>query len=169
SRRVLRFPAMAAAYGDSLAISIKPLHPLFGVEICQVEIGRLLDDSTVAEIRAAFEEYSLLLFREQELDDDTQIAFSERFEPLETTVKANPAGGTYFARQSNLDVDTGAVIRWRIAGSFIRKPMCFGTRIAPSSACRRCARCSPRASCRQRAVTPSSQPCAPPMPSCPRR
>src|SRR5215468_9961257 len=101
---------MAAAHGDSLAIPVKPLHPLFGAEIGHVEIGRPLDDSTFAEIRAAFEDYSLLLFRDQELDDDKQIAFSERCGPLETTVKANPAGGTYFARQSNLDIDTGAVI-----------------------------------------------------------
>jgi len=41
---------------------------------------------------------------------DKQIAVSERFGPPETTVKANPAGGTYFARQSNLNIDTGAVI-----------------------------------------------------------
>ena len=93
-----------------MAISIKPLHPLFGAEIGQVDVGRPLDDATFAEIRTAFEEYSLLLFRDQELDDDKQIAFSQRFGPLETTVKANPAGGTYFARQSNLDIDTGAVI-----------------------------------------------------------
>jgi len=51
-----------------LAISVKPLHPLFGAEIGQIEIGRPLEDSTIAEIRAAFEEYSLLLFRDQELD-----------------------------------------------------------------------------------------------------
>lgn len=38
------------------------------------------------------------------------MAFSRHFGPLETTVKANPAGGSYFARQSNLDIRTGAVI-----------------------------------------------------------
>lgn len=93
-----------------MAISIQPLHPLFGAEIGQVDIGRPLDDATFAAIRAAFEEHSLLLFRAQQLDDDRQVAFSERFGPLETTIKANPAGGTYFARQSNLDIATGAVI-----------------------------------------------------------
>ena len=58
---------MAADHGDSLVISAKPLHPLFGAEIGKVEIGRPLDDSTFAEICAAFEEYSLLLLRDQEL------------------------------------------------------------------------------------------------------
>jgi alpha-ketoglutarate-dependent 2,4-dichlorophenoxyacetate dioxygenase len=93
-----------------MAISVKPLHPLFGAGIGQVDTGRPVEEAMFAEIRAAFEEYSLLLFRDQELDDDRRIAFSRRFGPLETTVKANPAGGTYFARQSNLDIDTGAVI-----------------------------------------------------------
>src|SRR5262249_31474458 len=60
-----------------MAISIKPLHPLFGAEIGQVDIGRPLDDAMFAEIRAAFEEYSLLLFRDQELDDNKQVQFSE--------------------------------------------------------------------------------------------
>src|SRR5581483_10705635 len=61
-------------------------------------------------IRAAFEEYSVLVFHDQSLDDERQIAFSRRFGPLETAGKANPATGTLFARQSNLDMQTGAVI-----------------------------------------------------------
>jgi alpha-ketoglutarate-dependent 2,4-dichlorophenoxyacetate dioxygenase len=94
----------------SIALTTRPLHPLFGVEIVGVDLTAPLDDATFAAIRAAFEEHSLLLFRNQALDDAAQIAFSERFGPLETTVKANPAGGTPFARQSNLDIRTGEVI-----------------------------------------------------------
>lgn len=93
-----------------MALTARPLHPLFGVEIAGVDLDAPLDDATFAAIRAEFEEHSLLLFRGQTLDDDAQVAFSRRFGPLETTVKANPAGGSYFARQSNLDIATGAVI-----------------------------------------------------------
>jgi alpha-ketoglutarate-dependent 2,4-dichlorophenoxyacetate dioxygenase len=93
-----------------VSISIKPLHPLFGAEIGGVDVGAPLDDATFAAIRAAFEEHSLLVFHDQTLDDEKQIAFSKRFGPLETTISANAAGGTHFARQSNLDIDTGAVI-----------------------------------------------------------
>lgn len=93
-----------------MPVTARPLHPLFGAEIVDVDIGAALDDRTFAAIRALFEECSLLLFRGQTLDDDAQVEFSRRFGPLETTVKANPAGGTYFARQSNLDIATGAVI-----------------------------------------------------------
>ncbi len=93
-----------------MAISITPLHPLFGAEIGNVDVGDPLDDASFGAIRAAFEEYSLLVFHDQTLDDTRQIAFSRRFGPLETTISANATGGTHFARQTNLDVETGAVI-----------------------------------------------------------
>lgn len=93
-----------------MTIAIEPLHPLFGAEIKGVDIAAGLDAATFAVIRAAFEEHSVLLFRGQEVDDEIQIAFSERFGPLEKTVAANPARGTPFARQSNIDMATGEII-----------------------------------------------------------
>jgi len=93
-----------------MAITIRPLHPLFCAEIDDVDTGEPMDDATFAEIVAAFEEHSVLVFHDQSLDDARQIAFSRRFGPLEMAGKANPATGTLFARQSNLDIATGAVI-----------------------------------------------------------
>ena len=93
-----------------MAITIRPLHALFCAEIGGVDTGEPMDDGVFADIRAAFEEYSVLVFRKQGLDDARQIAFSQRFGQLETSGKANPATGTHFARQSNLDIATGAVI-----------------------------------------------------------
>ena len=52
----------------------------------------------------------MLLFRGAGLDDETQVAFSLRFGALEVTRSMNPAAGTPFARQSNLDIKTGEVI-----------------------------------------------------------
>jgi len=93
-----------------MAISIRQLHPLFCAEIAGVDTAAPMDEATFAEIRAAMDEYSVLILRDQSLDDERQIAFSRRFGPLEMAGKANPAVGTYFARQSNLDIKTGAVI-----------------------------------------------------------
>src|ERR1700748_1184991 len=93
-----------------MAITIRQLHPLFCAEIGGVDTGQPMDDATFAEIRAAFDDYSVLVFHDQSLDDERQIAFSRRFGPLETSGKANPATGTHFARQSNLDISTGTVI-----------------------------------------------------------
>jgi len=93
-----------------MAIGVIPLTPHFAARIDGVDITRPVDDPVWSEIRAAFEEHSVLLFRGQPLDDDAQIAFSTRFGALEVTRSMNPAAGTPFARQSNLDIATGEVI-----------------------------------------------------------
>ena len=90
--------------------TVTALTPLFAAEIGGVDVTRPLDPHLFAEIRAALDTHAVLVFRGQKLDDEAQIAFSRLFGPLETTVKANPAGGTAFARQSNIDLDTGEVI-----------------------------------------------------------
>ncbi len=86
------------------------LHPLFGAEIRGVDLTGPLDDAGFGAILDAFNEHSVLLFRGQKLSDDQQLAFSRRFGPLETTVRSNPARGTHFARQSNIDIATGRPI-----------------------------------------------------------
>src|SRR5215469_724204 len=86
------------------------LTPHFAAQIDGAEITRPVDDATWRDIRAAFEEHSVLLFRGQLLTDEQQIAFSQRFGRLEVTRSMNPAAGTPFARQSNLDIKTGEII-----------------------------------------------------------
>jgi alpha-ketoglutarate-dependent 2,4-dichlorophenoxyacetate dioxygenase len=93
-----------------MTLDVTRLTPVFAARIDGVDITRPVDDATWAEIRAAFEEHSVLLFRGQPLDDERQVVFSRRFGNLEVTRSMNPAAGTPFARQSNLDIDTGAVI-----------------------------------------------------------
>ena len=44
-----------------------------------------MDDAAFGEIRAALDEYRLLVLHDQTLDDERQIAFSRRFGPLQTT------------------------------------------------------------------------------------
>jgi alpha-ketoglutarate-dependent 2,4-dichlorophenoxyacetate dioxygenase len=93
-----------------VALRVTALTPGLAAQVDGVDIARPVDDATWAEIRAAFEEHSVLVFRGARLDDDTQVAFSRRFGALEVTKSINPAAGTPFARQSNLDIKTGAVI-----------------------------------------------------------
>ncbi|MEM9681877.1 MAG: TauD/TfdA family dioxygenase, partial [Pseudomonadota bacterium] len=93
-----------------MPLQIKPLTPVFCAEVSGVDIAQPLDDAAFAEIRAAFDAHSVLLFRDQPMDDAQQVAFSEWFGPLERTGGVNPAAGTPFARQSNIDIKTGKVI-----------------------------------------------------------
>ena len=83
------------------------LTPHFAAQVDGVDITRPLEERVWKEVRAALDEHSVLVFRGQRLDDDTQTAFSRRFGSLEVTRSINPAAGTPFARQSNLDIKTG--------------------------------------------------------------
>jgi alpha-ketoglutarate-dependent 2,4-dichlorophenoxyacetate dioxygenase len=91
-------------------MKITPLTPVFAARIDDVDLTRPMPDGVFAKIRGAFEEHSVLVFPGQPLDDEGQVAFSRRFGPLEVTLSANPAAGSTFQRQSNLDIKTGEVI-----------------------------------------------------------
>jgi alpha-ketoglutarate-dependent 2,4-dichlorophenoxyacetate dioxygenase len=93
-----------------MPITVTRLSPSFAARVDGADISRPLDEATWTAIRAAFDEHSVLLFRGAGLDDETQVAFSLRFGALEVTRSMNPAAGTPFARQSNLDIKTGQVI-----------------------------------------------------------
>lgn len=93
-----------------MAITLKPLTPHVGAEVTGLDIAHGLSDAVFAEVRAAFDEYSVLVFPNQPLDDAQQIEFSEHFGILEGTRVLNPGSGTAFARQSNLDIKTGEAI-----------------------------------------------------------
>jgi alpha-ketoglutarate-dependent 2,4-dichlorophenoxyacetate dioxygenase len=86
------------------------LTPHFAARIDGADITQPVDPATWAAIRAALDAHSVLVFHGARLDDDAQIAFSRRFGALEVTRSINPAAGTPFARQSNLDIETGDVI-----------------------------------------------------------
>ena len=64
-----------------------PLHPLFGVEVHDVDLRAAGRDHLYPWIRKLFEVHSLLLFREQSLDDRSLIAFAELFGPIENREK----------------------------------------------------------------------------------
>ena len=91
-------------------IRVTALTPIFAARVEGVDITQPVGDAEWKVIRAAFEEHSVLVFHDAPLDDAAQIAFSERFGALEITRSINPAAGTPFARQSNLDIKTGEAI-----------------------------------------------------------
>jgi alpha-ketoglutarate-dependent 2,4-dichlorophenoxyacetate dioxygenase len=79
------------------------LGPDFGVEVRGIGlIDVASSDSVYRAIRAALDEHSILLFREQDVTDDVQAAFSRAFGPLER-VKIGSAGvGTFYSRLHNI-------------------------------------------------------------------
>ena len=69
-------------------IEVKQLHPLFVGEVSGVDLSRPADADTINEIVAASDKFAVLVFHDQRITDDQQIAFSRLLGPLETTIKA---------------------------------------------------------------------------------
>lgn len=101
---------MKVREGQAVDIIIEPLTETFVARVSGVDLVDGLDDRLFGQVRRAFEDHGILVFHDQPMDDDRQIAFSERFGPLERTISASPTGGTAFARQSNIDIKTGDII-----------------------------------------------------------
>jgi len=68
-----------------MTITTAPLHPLFAGEVSGIDTTRPLSAETLAAIEAAIERYAVLVFRDQRLTDDQQLAFSQSFGELEFT------------------------------------------------------------------------------------
>jgi alpha-ketoglutarate-dependent 2,4-dichlorophenoxyacetate dioxygenase len=83
----------------------EPLHSLFGATVSDVDLTTPVSDQDFSEIYAAFEKYSLLVFHDQALSDDAQLAFSRRFGPLELTKVGAPGAGTEMVILSNIGPD----------------------------------------------------------------
>ncbi len=69
-----------------MAVSFRTLHPHFVAEASGINIAAGVSDGDIEALRDGFETHSVLVFRDQVLDDETQLAFSARFGPLETTL-----------------------------------------------------------------------------------
>lgn len=93
-----------------MALAIGKLHPLFVAEVSGADLTRPVDAATIGAIREAFEEHSILVFRDQDVTDEQQVAFSEHFGPLERMLIGSQGGGTPLAWLTNVDRDTGRII-----------------------------------------------------------
>ncbi len=100
-----------------MGIEIRKLTDNLGAEITGIDLTEPLDAAAFAPVLDAFNEYSVLVFHDQDFDDDSQIAFSRHFGALENTVKSNTGGGTHIADISNVDPETDEILpvdSWRI-------------------------------------------------------
>jgi alpha-ketoglutarate-dependent 2,4-dichlorophenoxyacetate dioxygenase len=92
-------------------MEIIKLHPEIGAEIRGVSMADVAsDDAVYRAVRAAFEEHSVLLFRDQPTDDQVQVGYSAKFGPLETAKVASLGEGTPFSILTNIDGATGDLV-----------------------------------------------------------
>ena len=114
-----------------MTIQIRQIHPVFVGEVSGVDLRNPLKPDEVAIIENGINEYAVLVFREQDINDEQQIAFSENFGRLETadhktniTRPEDRRLGKYLADISNLD--RGANI---LAGNSRQRMFNLGNRL----------------------------------------
>jgi alpha-ketoglutarate-dependent 2,4-dichlorophenoxyacetate dioxygenase len=87
-------------------MDVVPLGPGFAAELRGVTLADVAsDDAAYAATRAAFEEHSVLVFRDQEVTDELQLAFSRRFGPPEVTKVGSQGTGSHFVILSTIGPD----------------------------------------------------------------
>ena len=66
-----------------MPIKVRALTPVFGAEITGLDLSSPLNPKTFAEVKEAFEEYSVLVLPNQNIEDDAHLAFTQLFGPPE--------------------------------------------------------------------------------------
>jgi len=70
-----------------MGILVAPVRGDFVARVSGLDLSRPLDDGAFGQVRDAFHHYAVLVCPEQRISDDQQIAFSERFGPLEVSIR----------------------------------------------------------------------------------
>lgn len=98
-------------------IKVEPLTSSLGAEISGVELGRGLTDEVFAEVRRAFFENLVVMFRDQDLTEDQQCDFAGRFGRL--TKSAGLAGTSRVFMVTKKATDTGRNVggHWHADGT----------------------------------------------------
>lgn len=95
--------------------AMKPLSPVGGVEIRGIDLAAPFGDEVFDAIMDAFLEHHILVFRDQDLPGEAQLAFTRRFGEIEEHVGRLPNGEKYPLLHviHNLDEDGNPI---RISG-----------------------------------------------------
>ena len=92
-------------------MEVKQLGPGFFAEVRGVGLADVAErDQAYAAVRAAFDEHSVLLFRNQAVTDEMQAAYSRRFGTLEIAKAASLGEGTPYSILTNVDRKTGELV-----------------------------------------------------------
>jgi alpha-ketoglutarate-dependent 2,4-dichlorophenoxyacetate dioxygenase len=66
-----------------MSLAIRPLHPVFVGEVSGVDLTKPLGPDEVAALEAGMDRHAVLVYHDQRLTDEEQMAFGRRFGPLE--------------------------------------------------------------------------------------
>jgi alpha-ketoglutarate-dependent 2,4-dichlorophenoxyacetate dioxygenase len=66
-----------------MSMALRPLHAAFAAEVSGIDCGRPLSHADVAAVEAGMDRYAVLVFRDQPITDEEQLAFTRHFGELE--------------------------------------------------------------------------------------
>jgi len=84
-----------------MTLSVRQIHPVFVGEVSGIDIAKPLSAEEVAAIEAGMDRYAVLVFHDQKITDEQQMAFSRNFGALE-----DARGGTV-AKPEDKRLQTG--------------------------------------------------------------
>jgi alpha-ketoglutarate-dependent 2,4-dichlorophenoxyacetate dioxygenase len=99
-----------------VALTFRKLHPRFVAEVSPIDLRRVHDAQTLAQIREGMDEYAVLVFRDQTFSDEEHLAFAQRLDgQLHTklgisALQKNRFGNEALGDISNLD-ENGEVMK----------------------------------------------------------
>ena len=90
-----------------MTIKVTKLHSHFAARVEGIDIASGVPDDDFNALRAAFEEYSVIVLPSQDLDDERQMEFSKRYGPLEMMAPhlANDSNPQHISRMHNEEPD----------------------------------------------------------------
>lgn len=89
-------------------MKVNQLGPGFFAQVQGLSLADVVArDDAYSAVRAAFEEHSVLLFRNQSVTNELQVAFSKRFGPLKPATVGTLAEGSPYSILTNMDGNGG--------------------------------------------------------------
>ena len=89
-----------------MTMELVPLGPGFAVELRGIDLIDVASwDAACRAVREAFDEHTVIIFRDQNVSDDVQIGFSRAFGPLERTKAGLLSAGALYIRMTNIGPD----------------------------------------------------------------
>ena len=99
-------------------MQIKQVGPGFAGEVSGIDLTKPLTQDQVAALEAGMDRYAVLVFHDQQFDDDTQMAFSRNFGNLELS----SGGEMSKPEERRTKIEVRSCCGWRRASNSDRGP-----------------------------------------------
>ena len=86
------------------AFTCNPLHPLFGAEVEGIDLRTATDGSLATNIEAAMDDFAVLVFRDQVLNESEQMAFTRTLGPIDMGLLQVLQAKSRFKEEGMIDI-----------------------------------------------------------------